>query len=608
MKLTAVVSLAAAICTVSAGYSPSRTTCPSGNFARPADKISTLESLWLEARNKITQENLQTFLENAGLEDFDAAAFLSNTTSPVRIGLAFSGGGYRAMLSGAGQLAALDSRVDNAESNGLGGLLQSSSYVAGLSGGAWLVGTVASNGFPSIPEILAKNQIWDLTNTIINPGGFDILKAIVLYTDIFNDIFSKFVNGYPVSITDLWSRALSLQFFPLLLSYGALTHWSDLQTSGPFSTYEMPFPIIVADGREPGEVIISQNSTIFEFNPFEFGSWDPSLYQFTQTKYLGTTYRNGTPSGKCVVGYDNAGFIMGTSSSLFNVVVSTIATDVPALLRGIITKILNLVETVDLGVDVSLYAPNPFIGTKASTALVVNTAILDLVDGGEDSQNIPLYPLLQPDRGLDVIFAYDNSADTDDNWPDGASLVASYQRQFVTQGNGTLFPQVPTTSAFLAADMGQKPIFFGCNAKSLSPLLQEGVAANAIYDSPLLVYTANRKYSYSSNKATLKLQYTNAEKYSMIQNGFEVASRNNRTDDSDWAVCVGCAIIRREQERQGLEQSEQCKTCFDKYCWTDAVSTALSETVAGSNVNLAEFSMEAAATGTTTSSASTNTD
>ena len=33
----------------------------------------------------------------------------------------------------------------------------------------------------------------------------------------------------------------------------------------------------------------------------------------------------------------------------------------------------------------------------------------------------------------------------------------------------------------------------------------------------------------------------------------------NLTLDNEWKACVGCAIIRRQQERQGLEQSDQCK-------------------------------------------------
>lgn len=45
----------------------------------------------------------------------------------------------------------------------------------------------------------------------------------------------------------------------------------------------------------------------------EMGSYDPVLSAFTPTKYLGTTN-----TSVCVTGYDQAAFITGTSSELFN--------------------------------------------------------------------------------------------------------------------------------------------------------------------------------------------------------------------------------------------------------------------------------------------------
>jgi hypothetical protein len=43
------------------------------------------------------------------------------------------------------------------------------------------------------------------------------------------------------------------------------------------------------------------------------GSYDPMLSAFTPTKYLGTIN-----SSSCVTGYDQAAFVFGTSSELFN--------------------------------------------------------------------------------------------------------------------------------------------------------------------------------------------------------------------------------------------------------------------------------------------------
>jgi len=50
------------------------------------------------------------------------------------VGIAISGGGYRAAQYGAGVLSALDARNESAKAAGTGGLLQVTSYLAGLSG------------------------------------------------------------------------------------------------------------------------------------------------------------------------------------------------------------------------------------------------------------------------------------------------------------------------------------------------------------------------------------------------------------------------------------------------------------------------------------------
>ena len=73
------------------------------------------------------------------------------------------------------------------------------------------------------------------------------------------------------------------------------------------------------------------------------------------------------------------------------------------------------------------------------------------------------------------------------------------------------------------------------------------------------MYTSNTRMSYNSNFSTFKLSYSDQEKFGAIRNGFETVTRNNLTDDENWSTCVGCAIIRRQQERLGEEQSDECK-------------------------------------------------
>lgn len=576
MKLYSLLIVAACVTawSPSGGYAPGKIDCPDENFLRPANNISEREANWIEERHKVTDENLKVFLEGAGLKDFDAGLFLSNTTDgrSISIGIAFSGGGYRAMLSGAGQIAALDNRTTNASEAGLGGLLQSATYLTGLSGGNWLVGTIVLNNWTSVETILNNGSIWDLEHSIVNPGGWNIAQTYSYYNDIWDDISNKEDAGFELSLTDTWGRALSHQFFPELVNYGDSLLWSQIRDLDAFTSHEMPFPIVVADGRTPGTYIISGNSTVFEFNAFEMGSWDPSLHSFTDVKYLGTQVKDGEPdNGTCIGGFDNAGFIMGTSSSLFNQFLLQInTTSLSSAVKSIINDILNSVSHDED--DIAIYEPNPFKGDEeASVRTIVDNNTLYLVDGGEDLQNIPLHPLIQTDRNIDVIFAYDNSADTDQSWPNGTSMIATYQRQFLPQGNGTIFPYVPDSATFRNLNLTAKPAFFGCDASNLTSLLPDGAHDSEVYKSPLIVYTANRPFTYYSNTSTFKLSYDDNEKKGMIKNGFEVASRLNNSLDADWKTCVACAIIRREQERQGIAQSDQCKQCFQNYCWSGAI-------------------------------------
>ncbi|KAK6890630.1 Lysophospholipase 3 [Candida tropicalis] len=551
-------------------YAPGKIDCPANSsLTRDANEISPWEKDWLEGRDQVSKENLIEFLNHANMTDFDAESYLNGLDRSIKIGIAFSGGGYRAMLNGAGQMAALDNRTRGAWEHGLGGLLQASTYLVGLSGGNWLVGSIVMNNWTSVQDILDKNEIWDISHSIMNPGGWKVTKTYEYYKGISDSLDEKRDAGFDVSITDTWGRALSYQFFSTLNDTGNALTWSTLQDVDVFQNYEMPFPIVVADGRTPGTYIISANSTVFEFNPFEMGSWDPSVYQFSQVKYLGTEVTDGVPNDGCIGGFDNAGFIMGTSSSLFNQFILQInTTSLSSILKSLVTSILS--EISDDDNDIAVYKPNPFehndVGWSQS---ISNNDTLYLCDGGEDLQNVPLYPLIQEQRDVDVIFAYDNSADTNQYWPNGASLVATFQRQFTNQSNGTHFPYVPDVNSFVNLNLTSKPTFFGCDASNLTSLTQN---RTSVYDIPLIVYTANRPFSYWSNTSTFQMKYETDERNSIIQNGFEVASRLNGTLDDEWNACVGCAIIRRQQERDGVEQSDQCKQCFERYCWDGSLS------------------------------------
>jgi len=298
------------------------------------------------------------------------------------------------------------------------------------------------------------------------------------------------------------------------------------------------------------------------------GSWDPTTFGFVPLEYIGSDFFAGAiPATEgCVRGYDNAGYVMGTSSSLFNAAILELdaLNASTTIQRKLQTRLHQLLARFgNASADIAIYKPNPFFGYRSESNKNVQTKTLTLVDGGEDTQNIPFQPLLQPDRHVDVIFALDASADRgQENWPDGTSMVATYRRNLDPSGvgNGTVFPSTPGQNTFLNLALNKRPTFFGCNASNMTT------------PGPLVVYMPNSPYSYYSNVSTFQLEYSNAERNSIIQNGYDVATMGNGTVDAMWPICVGCAILSRSLERTGVEVPGACQKCFERYCWDGTIN------------------------------------
>ncbi|KAI9369800.1 lysophospholipase catalytic domain-containing protein [Aspergillus egyptiacus] len=549
------------------GYAPANVSCPANRpEIRLATSLSQNETSWLENRREKTQTALRDFFGHVNVGNFDAVGYLdrisSNSSNLPNVGIAVSGGGYRAMLNGAGAIKAFDSRTDNSTSQGhLGGLLQSATYLSGLSGGGWLVGSIYMNNFTTISALQTTEDgdVWQLQNSIFegpDEGGIQLLDSASYFNDLHDSVSAKNDAGYETSITDYWGRALSYQL--VNGSEGGIAYtWSSIALSNEFQEANMPMPILVADGRFPGELVIGGNATVYEFNPWEFGSFDPTVFGFAPLEFLGSRFVNGSlPSNEsCVRGFDNAGFIMGTSSSLFNQFFLQINnTGLPDFLVSVISDVLA--EIGEDNNDIAVYSPNPFYGWLPEYSAYAHEPNLDVVDGGEDLQNIPLHPLIQPSRHVDVIFAVDSSADTNYNWPNGTALVATYERSLNTTGigNGTEFPAVPDQNTFVNLGLNARPTFFGCDSSNTS--------------APLVVYIPNHPYSYQSNVSTFSpLSFSEEERDNIIQNGYDTATMGNSTSDNNWSACVGCAILSRSFDRTNEQIPDICTQCFDRYCW-----------------------------------------
>lgn len=159
------------------GYTPADINCPTVRpRIRSAATISPSEETWLKNRRQNIVSPMRDLLKRLDITGLDTNAYIDGHKDDLpNIGIAMSGGGYRALLNGAGAISAFDSRTPNSTSKGhIGGVLQSATYLSGLSGGSWLVGSMYMNNFTSVQNLLATppkqtvtGGLWQFANTIL---------------------------------------------------------------------------------------------------------------------------------------------------------------------------------------------------------------------------------------------------------------------------------------------------------------------------------------------------------------------------------------------------------------------------------------------------------
>ncbi|KDQ08042.1 hypothetical protein BOTBODRAFT_139343, partial [Botryobasidium botryosum FD-172 SS1] len=545
--------------------------------------------------------------------DLDALGGADGTRFP-KVGIALSGGGYQAAQYGAGVLSALDGRNESAVAAGTGGLLQTASYITGLSGGSWLLTSLVFSSFPTLHDLVLGNidtggsttgwlldahLFWPASTAFATPpnptrviGGLNFKW----YRTIFNDLKQK-VDAGEISLVEAWTRALAYHFLngttrsnffddsnhgkgmfisalPIrqcLLNQSAHTDvfWSSIPQIPAYQSHSMPFPIVVADSvpnNQSDNHYMPLWSTVYEFTPYEMGSWDPQLSMFTNMKYVGTTLNKGAPlnSTSCVIGFDQADFVFGTSSALFNRV-----EDIAMILGKVLRLIFNGIRyRFKFGVhqDVAVWV-NPFKGISPGIFQDSMSSHLHLVDGSDNLENIPLGPLMVKARGLDFIVASEGGGHELNDWPSGESLYASAYRTVnvlsnVSQG----FPPLPNDpNNFIPFGLNQRPTLFGCDPTRNPP------------EWPLIMYLPNAPPVDGSDPVTnagaLRLRYTTNHTARILD-----ASQAGTTSgflpgkggaDPNWGKCFQCAAVDRARYKSSpvIPRSQFCQGCFTQYCY-----------------------------------------
>ncbi|KDQ08025.1 hypothetical protein BOTBODRAFT_192001 [Botryobasidium botryosum FD-172 SS1] len=501
-------------------YAPAHVPCPSDSLLRvftPANQtLHPRETEYVDARLQDLPAAWNKWIDADALGyDLKSLGGDQGVNFP-KVGIALSGGGYRAAFVGAGVLSALDSRYNQSTAAGTGGLLQVASYLSGLSGGSWTLSSLIFNSMPTMHELVlgsedSDNAGWLAEADIFTPARADFPVAginasaassldLSYYQAILAAVQSKAQAGFNVSLTDVSS------------AHGAGTLWSSIPDLASFQSRTLPYPIILADSRlatQPNLHGVPETNPVYEFTPFEMGSWDRNLSSFVNVKYIGTQFSGGKPvnASSCVTGFDQAGIVFRTSSSLFNGLINTTSGEVHGLgssptTATVFKTMLRLLSSMSKGVlDVANY-PNPFRGIKPGQFQDSGAGELQLIDGGMDDEVIPLSPLMVKARAVDVIVAVDGGSDDSNRWPAGKSLYATSKRSVsITSEVDQAFPPLPSSQAdFVKMGLSQCPTFLGCDPKSSPP------------EFPLVVYIPNMPPVTGAdpltNTDTLKVRYS----------------------------------------------------------------------------------------------------
>jgi len=397
------------------------------------------ELQFLQQRRKHTTKSLARYL---GVSEAD----VHPDDVPV-IGLCGSGGGLRALVAGAASsLCAQES-----------GLLDCVTYTAGVSGSCWLQALYHSSiGQQDLSRVIKHLKQRIGVHIAYPPSALSLLSQAPTNKFLLKGFIEK-LRGVPdgdIGLVDVYGILLASR---LLVPKGELNVTeSDLKVSSQQDWVQggvAPLPIYTAVRHEipkeiEGHVGPSQAAwhntrhydwfQWFEWTPYEF--FCEELETGIPTWALGRKFDGGN-----IVWRDNGlalpelrvPLLMGVWGSAFCATLSHYYKEVRPLLR---TAGLNKLDSMlsGKGDDLAKFhpvdpavIPNFMLGLRdrlpeTTPDSIHETSHLQLMDAGM-SNNLPIYPLLRPGRNVDIVIAFDASADVrGDNW---IQVVDGYARQ-----------------------------------------------------------------------------------------------------------------------------------------------------------------------------------
>lgn len=359
---------------------PSHTFSKTPVFVRyaPHDELCYEERQYIHIRTPHVQEALEKFLE-----------MKLDRNSVPHISFCFSGGGFRAMILTLGFLQAAQEL----------GLFDATMFMAGLSGSTWAMAPwIASNEPMDV-------YIEGLSKKI--EQGLDHINNPTEITLLMQQLIIKTLHNQPISAMDVYGAILA----NTLLEDSQKSRMKETITQSHQDVLMgfLPLPIYTT---------IRTNNTPYEWmecTPFEIGS--SHLQAYIPTWAYGRKFKDGASLDYAPE--QSMGYFLGVFGSAFEVNFSdiiyhtheqllAIKAKLPRSLQGIASDIVQIIKNSPLN-ELRLF-PSMLRNFTYNIpwSPLRDDKNLCLVDAGIDF-NLPLPPLLRPERNVDIIIIYDAS-------------------------------------------------------------------------------------------------------------------------------------------------------------------------------------------------------
>ncbi|KAG9070324.1 hypothetical protein KI688_009661 [Linnemannia hyalina] len=391
---------------------------------RQGNDLCPQELAFQVARRKKMKKAFAKFI---GVKESD----IHENDIPV-VALAGSGGGYRAMISSLGYMTAAKKA----------GLFDCTMYMAGVSGSCWMIAqylTLGQRSFTKTMEHFKQSLNTPIAHypsfidtMLTNPGAAQL---------ILEGVVQKYSKSRVLTLVDAFGTVLGSRLLIHRERDGDNGEWVDpldfkmSQQSRWVNYGDQPLPIYTAVSHvlpgatsqpDPIEEIIVDDGVAkddsdehyyqwFEMTPYEFGSEETSAW--IPTWSFGRRFVEGKSVEK--VPETNLAILLGTFGSAFTATLADYYNEVRPLLNKAMsdsmdTYIKEYLDGMSLIHPLSPSCfPNPIYklpNPEPEAEAFSQRKNLYLNDAGMDN-NLPLYPLLRPGRKIDVILAFDSSAD-----------------------------------------------------------------------------------------------------------------------------------------------------------------------------------------------------